>query len=121
MVQAIFFGMMLSWTPSIVLLAWLLWREKVGLDLVGQDLSTESTATAALPRVPTSPHFAAPNLPIPARDLAFTELGLREPGTGKIDSKFCNREYAAPLREETIMAGSFSKSNFDLLSDLLEQ
>jgi hypothetical protein len=27
--QAIFFGMMLSWTPSMALLAWLLWREKV--------------------------------------------------------------------------------------------
>jgi hypothetical protein len=30
--QAIVFGMMLSWTPSIALLAWLLWREKVGGD-----------------------------------------------------------------------------------------
>jgi hypothetical protein len=30
--QAIFLGMMLSWTPSIVLLAWLLWRDDVGLD-----------------------------------------------------------------------------------------
>jgi hypothetical protein len=27
--QAIFFGMMLSWTPSVVLLAWLLWRERL--------------------------------------------------------------------------------------------
>ena len=120
-VQAVLFGMMLSWTPSIVLLAWLLWREKIGLDLVRQDLSTESTVTAALPRVPTPPHFAAPNFLVPALDLASTELGLREQGTGKIDSKFCNREYVAPLREETIMAGSFSKSNFDLSSDLLEQ
>lgn len=30
--QAILFGMMLSWTPSVVLLAWLLWREDAGLD-----------------------------------------------------------------------------------------
>jgi hypothetical protein len=29
--QAVIFGMMLSWTPSIVLLAFLLWRERIGL------------------------------------------------------------------------------------------
>jgi hypothetical protein len=27
--QAILFGVMLSWTPSVVLLAWLLWREGI--------------------------------------------------------------------------------------------
>ena len=27
--QAVIFGMMLSWTPSVVLLAWLLWREGI--------------------------------------------------------------------------------------------
>jgi hypothetical protein len=27
--QAILFGMMLSWTPSVVLLAWLLWKEGI--------------------------------------------------------------------------------------------
>jgi hypothetical protein len=25
--QAFFFGMMMAWTPSLVLLAWLLWRD----------------------------------------------------------------------------------------------
>jgi len=30
--QAVFLGMMLSWTPSVVLLAFLLWRD--GIDLV---------------------------------------------------------------------------------------
>ena len=31
-VQAILFGMMLSWTPSVVLLAWILWKEDIGID-----------------------------------------------------------------------------------------
>jgi hypothetical protein len=30
--QAVFLGMMLSWTPSIVLLAFLLWREEMDLE-----------------------------------------------------------------------------------------
>ncbi len=30
--QAVFLGMMLSWTPSVVLMAFLLWRD--GIDLV---------------------------------------------------------------------------------------
>jgi len=30
--QAILLGMMLSWTPSLVLLAWLLWKEPIGID-----------------------------------------------------------------------------------------
>ena len=29
--QAVFLGMMLSWTPSVVLLAFLLWRDGIGL------------------------------------------------------------------------------------------
>jgi hypothetical protein len=29
--QAILFGMMLVWTPSVVLLAWLLWKERIGV------------------------------------------------------------------------------------------
>jgi hypothetical protein len=30
-IQAVFFGIMLAWTPSLVLLAFLLWRERIGL------------------------------------------------------------------------------------------
>jgi hypothetical protein len=30
--QAILLGMMLSWTPSLVLLAWLLWKERIGIE-----------------------------------------------------------------------------------------
>jgi hypothetical protein len=33
--QAVFFGMMLSWTPSVVLLAFLLWRDGIGLEEAG--------------------------------------------------------------------------------------
>jgi hypothetical protein len=29
-IQAILFGIVLSWTPSIALLAFLLWRERIG-------------------------------------------------------------------------------------------
>ena len=29
--QAILFGMMLYWTPSVVLLAWLIWKERIGV------------------------------------------------------------------------------------------
>jgi hypothetical protein len=29
--QAIVFGMMLSWTPSLILLAWILWKEHIGI------------------------------------------------------------------------------------------
>ena len=29
--QAIRFGMMLYWTPSVVLLAWLIWKERIGV------------------------------------------------------------------------------------------
>jgi len=31
-VQAVIFGMMLSWIPSAALLAWFLWKEGVGID-----------------------------------------------------------------------------------------
>jgi hypothetical protein len=31
-VQAILFGMMLSWTPSAALLVWFFWKERIGLD-----------------------------------------------------------------------------------------
>jgi hypothetical protein len=31
-VQAIVFGMMLSWTPSAALLAWFLWKEGVAVE-----------------------------------------------------------------------------------------
>jgi hypothetical protein len=30
-IQAVFLGIMLAWTPSLVLLAFLLWREGMGL------------------------------------------------------------------------------------------
>jgi hypothetical protein len=30
-IQAVFFGIMLAWTPSLVLLAFLLWRDGIGL------------------------------------------------------------------------------------------
>ena len=30
-IQAVLFGMMLAWTPSLVLLTFLLWREGIGL------------------------------------------------------------------------------------------
>jgi hypothetical protein len=30
--QALIYGIMLSWVPSIVLLAWLLWQERVHLN-----------------------------------------------------------------------------------------
>ena len=30
--QAVMFGMMLSWTPSVVLLAWFLWKDGIGID-----------------------------------------------------------------------------------------
>jgi hypothetical protein len=30
--QAVFLGMMLAWTPSVVLLAFLLWRDGIGLE-----------------------------------------------------------------------------------------
>jgi hypothetical protein len=30
--QAVMFGMMLSWTPSVVLLAWFLWKNGIGID-----------------------------------------------------------------------------------------
>jgi hypothetical protein len=31
-IQAVFLGVMLAWTPSLVLLAFLLWREGMGLN-----------------------------------------------------------------------------------------
>jgi hypothetical protein len=31
--QAILCGMMLSWTPSLFFLAWVLWREPIGDDI----------------------------------------------------------------------------------------
>jgi hypothetical protein len=34
--QAVFLGMMLAWTPSVVLLAFLLWRERIGLEEGGR-------------------------------------------------------------------------------------
>jgi len=30
-IQAVLFGMMLAWTPSLVLLAFFLWRDGIGL------------------------------------------------------------------------------------------
>jgi hypothetical protein len=30
--QAVFLGMMLAWTPGLALLAFLLWREGIGLE-----------------------------------------------------------------------------------------
>jgi hypothetical protein len=35
--QAVFLGMMLAWTPGVVLLAFLLWREGIGLEEGGLD------------------------------------------------------------------------------------
>ena len=34
-VEAFFFGVMVAWTPSIILLAFFLWREGVGLREAG--------------------------------------------------------------------------------------
>jgi hypothetical protein len=31
--QAILCGMMLSWTPSVVFLAWVVWKERIGEDM----------------------------------------------------------------------------------------
>jgi hypothetical protein len=33
-IQAVFFGIMLAWTPSLVLLAFFLWRDGIGLPQV---------------------------------------------------------------------------------------
>jgi len=33
--QAILLGMMISWTPGLALLAFLLWQDGIGLDEVG--------------------------------------------------------------------------------------
>ncbi len=33
--QAVFLGMMISWTPSVVLLAFLLWRDGINLEESG--------------------------------------------------------------------------------------
>jgi hypothetical protein len=30
-IQAFFFGVMVAWTPSLVLLAFFLWRERIGV------------------------------------------------------------------------------------------
>jgi hypothetical protein len=30
--QAILCGMMLSWTPSLVFLAWVIWKERIGIE-----------------------------------------------------------------------------------------
>jgi len=37
-IQAVFFGVMLAWTPSLDLLAFLLWREGIGVREAGTDL-----------------------------------------------------------------------------------
>jgi hypothetical protein len=37
-IQAIFFGVMLALTPSLVLLAFLLWREEIGVRKVDANL-----------------------------------------------------------------------------------
>jgi hypothetical protein len=37
-IQAVFLGVMLALTPSLVLLAFLLWREGIGVREVGADL-----------------------------------------------------------------------------------
>jgi hypothetical protein len=34
--QAVIFGMMLSWTTSLVLLAFFIWRERIGLEDAGR-------------------------------------------------------------------------------------
>jgi hypothetical protein len=33
--QAFFFGMMVAWTPSLILLAWMLWRDGTSQDELG--------------------------------------------------------------------------------------
>ena len=38
-VQVFFLGMMAGWTPSIILLAWMLWRDGIAQDEVG-DVTT---------------------------------------------------------------------------------
>jgi hypothetical protein len=38
-IQAVFFGIMLAWTPSLVLLAFLLWRDGIGLRQVDAGLA----------------------------------------------------------------------------------
>jgi hypothetical protein len=40
-IQAVFFGVMLALTPSLVLLAFLLWREGIGVREVGADLKID--------------------------------------------------------------------------------
>jgi hypothetical protein len=57
--QAVIFGMMLSWTPSIVLLAFLLWRERIGLP---EDLNSKSKSPAKI-------QVAARKPPVRARPL----------------------------------------------------
>jgi hypothetical protein len=38
-IQAVFFGIMLAWTPSLVLVAFLLWRDGIGLRRVDAGLA----------------------------------------------------------------------------------
>lgn len=40
-IQAIFFGLMLALTPSLVVLAFLIWREDIGLREVDLDLRNQ--------------------------------------------------------------------------------
>jgi hypothetical protein len=40
-IQAVWFGVMLALTPSLVLLAFLLWQEGIGLREVGADLEVD--------------------------------------------------------------------------------
>jgi hypothetical protein len=40
-IQAVLFGVMLALTPSLVLLAFLLWREGIGVREVGADLEVD--------------------------------------------------------------------------------
>jgi hypothetical protein len=37
-IQAVFLGMMLTWTPSLVLVAFLFWRDEIVVQKVGADL-----------------------------------------------------------------------------------
>jgi hypothetical protein len=40
-IQAVFFGVMLALTPSLVLLAFLLWQEGIGVREAGADLKID--------------------------------------------------------------------------------
>jgi hypothetical protein len=58
--QAILLGMMLSWTPSVALLAWLLCREGVALDR--EQVADQGDLTESITNTPVAaserPHVA---------------------------------------------------------------